>query len=189
MMNKSEDYTKSKKWELLKTNEEYKTKFFNIEKRSYKLANGKVVDDYYHINRPNYVLVVAVNSKGEILIERNYRRGVDDFVTEIPAGWIDENESPLDAGIRELSEETGYKGEAKILGETYAQPGYMNQKAYVIYVKVDENQKPHIQREEDEDIEIEFVDFKIFNEMISKNEIKDMGTLSAIAMYDRMNIQ
>ena len=65
----------------------------------------------------------------------------------------------------------------------------MNQKAYVIYVKVDENQKPHIQLEEDEDIEIEFVDFKIFNEMISKNEIKDMGTLSAIAMYDRMNIQ
>jgi 8-oxo-dGTP pyrophosphatase MutT (NUDIX family) len=189
MINKSGDYTKLKKWQLLKTSEEYKTKFFNIEKRSYKLPNGKVVDDYYHINRPNYVLVVAVNSKGEILIERNYRRGVDDFVSEIPAGWIDENESPLDAGIRELSEETGYRGEAVLLGEIYAQPGYMNQKAYVIYVKVDETQKPEIKREEDEDIEIEFINPKILDEMISKNEFKDMGALSAIAMYDKINIQ
>mgnify|MGYP001561344142 CR=1 FL=1 len=176
-----------KKWELLKTKEEFTTKFFSVEKRSYKLPNGKVVDDYYHINRPNYVLIIAVNSKNEILIERTYRRGMNDFVIEIPAGWIDKDEDPLDAGIRELSEETGFTGKAEVLGDIYTQAGYMNQKAYIIKIIIDELNVSQPKREDDEDIEIEFLSMDEIDKLVLENKTKDMGMLSALAVYDRMN--
>lgn len=176
-----------KRWELLETEEAFTTKFFSVEKRKYKLPNGKVIDDYYHINRPDFVLVIAENSKKEILIEKTYRRGVDDFVVELPAGWTDKNEEPTEAGVRELLEETGYTGKPEILGEIYVQPGYMNQKAFVIYIKIDENLTVDPKRDEDEEIEIEFMNFDKLNDLILKNEAKDMGMLSALALYDRIN--
>ena len=40
---------------------------------------------------------------------RQYRRGVDEVVYELPAGWVDAHESPLEAAMRELREETGAK--------------------------------------------------------------------------------
>lgn len=178
--------TDLKRWKLLNSLSEYKTKYFEVEKRTYKLPNGYVVDDYYHLKRSDYVLVVAINEKGEILIEKTYRQGIDDFVFEIPGGWIDSGETPTEAGVRELIEETGYTGQARLLGEIYIQPGYINQRAHVVYIKFDDSKKIGHQREIDEDIEIEFLSQKVIDEMIVKNEIKDMGMLSAFAMYDRI---
>lgn len=186
-MNSNTKDTILKKWELLKSEEEYKTKYFSVEKRSYKLPNGTVVDDYYHLNRPNFVLVIAVNSNNEILVEESYRRGIDDFVIECPAGFIDKSENPNEAAIRELEEETGYTGIAELLGEICVQPGYIDQKAYVVKVTIDSDKIVIPKPEEDEVIKIEFMTFDKVNKLIIENKVKDMGFLSALALYDRFN--
>lgn len=182
-MNLSDDTTELKKWEFINSKEEYKTKFFSVEKKAYKLPNGKIVEDYYQINRPDYVIVIAINSKGEILVERNYRYGIDDFVLELPQGWIDNNETVLEAGVRELSEETGYTGRVEMLGTFYAQPGYINQNAFVVKITLDESYIGSLNTEEDENIEMQFLSIIEINKLISQNKIKDMGMLSALAMY------
>jgi len=80
-------------------------------KKDLRLPTGEIKEDYYHLNRPDYVLVLAVDEQERILLERQYRRGVDEFVYELPAGWLNKGEKPIDAAKRELKEETGAIGD------------------------------------------------------------------------------
>lgn len=96
----------SKRWKLIKSKPLLQTKWISILKNDYELPDGKVVEGYYQLERPNYVLIVSIDSKKRLVVERNYRRGVNDFVYELPAGWVDKEESPKEAAERELKEET-----------------------------------------------------------------------------------
>lgn len=168
-----------KKWKLVTSEKVFETKYLNIEKRSYELPTGKLVEDYYHINRSNYVLIIARNKKGEILLEKNYRRGVDEILIELPAGWVEKDEDPISAALRELKEETGFTGKARLLGEIYPQPAFMGQCAYVILIELGKTISMK-DLDEDENTEISFVNLNLLDEMIKKGEIKDMGLLCAL---------
>lgn len=58
--------------------------------------------------RKDYSTIVPFISDEEILVIKNYRHLVDSIQIEIPSGYIDKGESPKEAAIRELNEETGY---------------------------------------------------------------------------------
>ena len=47
----------------------------------------------------------------ELLLQKQFRPPVDKVCIEIPAGLLDEGETPEACAIRELKEETGYIGE------------------------------------------------------------------------------
>jgi len=59
--------------------------------------------------------IVAILHKAEgpdILLQKQYRPPVGKVMIEIPAGLIDEGESPQECAVRELKEETGFVGVA-----------------------------------------------------------------------------
>ena len=56
------------------------------------------------------VNVIAETIKGEIVFVEQFRFGQGEVSLELPGGLIDEGENPLEAGQRELAEETGYTG-------------------------------------------------------------------------------
>jgi ADP-ribose pyrophosphatase len=172
-----------KKWKLLKTETVFESKYLTVEKRAYELPDGRVVNDYFHLSRPDYVLVLAINEIGEILVEKQYRRGVDEFVLEIPAGWINKDEKPIDAAVRELKEETGAMGVEEEVREIFAQPGFSSIKAYVAVLKVNGKLGDH-SRDADEHILFEWMTRQQINEKIKKGDIKDMGFLAALAVLD-----
>lgn len=171
---------KSLKWKLLNTKLIFSSKWLNLEERSYQLPDGKIAEGYYHVSRPDYVLVLALNEKNQIIVEHQYRRGGDDFFLELPAGWIDEGESPETAGLRELKEETGFAGKVEWVKELYAQPGFMSMRAYVVYIKITENQE-HSQKE-DEFIKFDLVNLEKVVQMFKDGEIKDMGFAAALGV-------
>jgi uncharacterized protein len=71
---------------------------------------GGETRDYLYLAVPRAVFVVAVTTGGEVLLVRQYRHPVRDWTLEVPAGSLEEGESPLAAGRRELSEEVGGRG-------------------------------------------------------------------------------
>ena len=70
-------------------------------------AGGVLIDPYYIIERPDWVQVVAFDSKDKILVVRQYRHGEGRSSVEVPGGIIEQDETPLEAARRELLEETG----------------------------------------------------------------------------------
>ncbi len=57
------------------------------------------------------VAIVPITAGNEVLLIRQFRPVLDNFVVEIPAGLNDRGESLVDAARRELVEETGYSSE------------------------------------------------------------------------------
>jgi ADP-ribose pyrophosphatase len=176
------DDKKLKKWMLVDKKTVWKSKWMAIEDRTYDLPNGKRLDGYYHLNRPDYVLVLAFDKKNRLMLEKQYRRGVDDFVYEVPAGAIDAGETPIEAAKRELKEETGYEAEGDWAQEIYTQAGFSSMKAYVVVLKITNTDGKHSQ-EHDENIEFEMMTLEQVQEMIADGKVKDMGFLAAYGVW------
>lgn len=63
---------------------------------------------HYSIHAPDFVCVVGVNDRGHLLMVRQYRQAVGAVTLELPAGHVEEGETPEQAARKELLEETGY---------------------------------------------------------------------------------
>lgn len=171
-----------KRWKLLKSKPIFETKWMSVYSNDYKLPDGKIGKDYYHLARPNYVLIFAIDDSKRIIVQKNYRRGVDDFVYELPAGWVDEDETPKKAAERELKEETGYIGEAEIVGEIYPQPGFSSMRAYGALIKIKKDNKGEQELGHDEQIDYDLLELGKVKRMLKEGKIKDMGFLSLLAL-------
>lgn len=91
------------------------------------LPDGRVHDEYYVLEYPDWVNVIAITAEGDYIIEQQWRQGLGRVSTEICAGVVEAGEEPLEAARRELSEETGYEGgEWEKLMVVAPNPGMMN---------------------------------------------------------------
>ncbi len=78
-----------------------------------------VVEDYFVRESRGFCVVFAMTPDDEILLVRQYKHGIGEVVTELPAGMIDEDETPEACAARELAEETGYTGSPPELVRTF----------------------------------------------------------------------
>ena len=60
-------------------------------------------------------VILALTPGNQVITVTQYRPGPDMVLTEIPAGFVDNGETPLQAAQRELLEETGYTGEMEYI--------------------------------------------------------------------------
>lgn len=97
-----------KPWKLLDTEYLVDAPWLKVAKEKCELPNGKVIDDFYTLWQPDWVLILARTSKGEWVMTEQYRHGTGKIALEFPAGIIDKGETPERAALRELQEESGY---------------------------------------------------------------------------------
>lgn len=85
---------------------------------------------------------------------RQFRFGIDDFSLEIPGGVIEPGEDPVEAGVRELREETGFVGRsARLIGSAHPNPAIQSNWAHFVLVEGAER-KEEIDWDADEEIEV-----------------------------------
>ena len=137
---------------------------------------------YREIIKHNGGVCVLAVIDNKIILEKQYRYAYDEILYELPAGKLEEGEIPEVAAKRELLEETGYEANKLIdYGVMYPTCGYSNEKIY-LYV-ADGLSKKQRNLDEDEVIDIEYLEIDKVLDMISQGIIKDAKTICLISKY------
>ena len=97
-----------KPWKLLNSEYLVDAPWLKVAKETCELPNGKVIDDFYTLWQPDWVLILARTAEGKWVMTEQYRHGTGKIALEFPAGIIDKGETPEQAALRELQEECGY---------------------------------------------------------------------------------
>lgn len=135
-------------YEILSSEYINKHIYFTARKDSYVLPDGKIVDPYFVVELPTSVVAMAITENNEVLMVKQYRHPVQEELLELPGGFIDPGEQPMQSVERELMEETGYRFDSfQYLGSTAANPGVLNNVTHLFIAlggkKVSEQQLDH----------------------------------------------
>ena len=158
----------------------YKGRKFSFKCRYFKSPDGKEVFREYIDHPGSVVIIPVINSK--ILLIKQYRHVVRDWIFELPAGTLKLNEDPKECAYRELIEETGYKANELIkLFEMFLTPGYSNELMHVYLAKKLEyvGSKPEI----GEVIEVIPMEISEVLKLIEENKVRDAKTIASILYY------
>ncbi len=128
------------------------------------------------IEHPDASAVVALTSNNEIVLVRQYRHSVRDYIWEIPSGTSNNNEIPIQCAKRELQEETGY------LARSWRSLGYMMPMPELTSVKINlflarDIELTHQHLDDDEIIEVDFFNTANIEKMICEGAIRDGKTI------------
>jgi ADP-ribose pyrophosphatase len=72
-----------------------------------RLPNGVEIENFYRVDITPYVMMFAQREDGRVAMIEHYKHGPETVSLEIPAGYIEDNDDPLETARRELREETG----------------------------------------------------------------------------------
>lgn len=157
----------------------YDGRILSVEKDMVELENGKTAAREV-VRHPGGVCVAALDDEGNTFLVRQLRYPYQEVIPELPAGKLDKgSEDPLEAGKRELLEETGLIArEYYDLGKLYPSPGYCDE---VIHLYAATGLTRAAQNlDEDEFLEVDRVSLDDAVEMVLTGEIRDAKSQAAL---------
>ena len=97
-------------WKMLSSEYLFRRPWLTARRDTCQLPDGRIMDEYYVLEYPTFINVIAITKEGLMVLVRQYRHGLGRTCFELVAGCVEEGEEPVEAAKRELHEETGYTG-------------------------------------------------------------------------------
>jgi len=145
-----------------------------------KLPGGKMASREI-VRHPGAAAVIALLD-GKLLTVGQYRKPMDKYQVEIPAGKLDPGEDPAACAARELREETGVTAsEMKLVDAFYTSPGFADEKVY-LYAAEGISQGES-QPDDDEELHVEALTMEQAEAYIREGVIGDAKTLMAVYLW------
>lgn len=112
-------------------------RIFSLDRvRSRSALRPGHASDFIVLRAPDWVNVVALTDADEVVLVEQYRHGTRSLTLEIPGGMVDPGESFLEAGLRELLEETGFGGgTAEVIGVVEPNPAFQTNRCGTVLVR------------------------------------------------------
>lgn len=157
-----------------------------------ELHHLKTDDGTRHVREicvhPGAVVILPILPDGRVMLIRNLRYTVGEYLLELPAGTLEPGESPMNCAGRELIEEIGYLArKLRPLASFYASPGILTEKMHTF---VATELEPHEgEKDEGEEIELQPMTWDEAIDAIRTGQIVDSKTIATLLLYDKFERQ
>ncbi|GGF87315.1 NUDIX domain-containing protein [Paenibacillus abyssi] len=181
------DHKRPEQWkeETITTEEIFKGRVISLQVDTVKLPGGGTSTREI-VKHPGASAVVALLD-GKLLVVEQFRKPLEKFQIEIPAGKLDAGEDPMEAAIRELEEETGYRAKSmKLISAFYTSPGFADEKLYLYFT--DELEKGNMSLDEDEYLSVDAITFEQAQQYIREERISDAKTMMAVYVWNNYRL-
>ena len=156
----------------------YETPWFHVERHEVEQKSDGHRFTYSYLASSPSVMVVAVTSRGEIVLIRQFRFPVREYAFELPGGGSGK-QSPRDAAARELREEAGFTaGRLTELGSFVVYCGLSDEVCHVFLAE--DLQSGDQALDQTEHIAVHTVSYGELKRMISSGEFRDGMGLAAL---------
>jgi ADP-ribose pyrophosphatase len=173
----------TKRAQILKSEVLYRGKVFQLQ-RDTVIEPGGVQAERDIIVHPGSVVVLPIFKDGRILLIRQYRHSVGEFLWELVAGRKEPKESPMAGARRELLEETGYTAKRmRKLMRVVPTPGFVNEWMWIF--AAEGLTEGAAQPEEDEKITPRIFTLKQAEKMIERGTLRDAKSICGLLYYLR----
>lgn len=158
----------------------YKGKIFDVAVERVTLPNGATKNREV-VRHPGAAAMVPLLDDGTVVLVKQYRHAVGEFVWEIPAGTLEPDEDSVTCARRELTEEIGYKAEhLDKITEILPAPGYTDERIHIFVATGLSLAEQSL--EDDEVLEVEPVPIQRAVEMIRQGKIQDAKSIVGILL-------
>jgi ADP-ribose pyrophosphatase len=164
----------------METRRLFEGKILNLRVDTVRMPGGRsatreIVEHY------SSVCIVPLDGQGNVLLVRQYRKPAEAQLLEVPAGGMDDGETPEQAALRELQEEIGFTaGTLRHLSSSWVAPGWCTELLHG-YLATD-LRPSRLAPDEDENITLVPVPLDRIPGMIESGEIQDMKSIAYLLL-------
>ena len=172
-----------KEWKVLESEYLVRRPWLTARRDRLELPDGRIIPEYYVLEYPDWVNVIAITKDGQFVMERQYRHAARKISLELPCGVMEEGETPLEAAQRELLEETGFGGgQWKKLMELSPNPSAMSNTTHCfLAIGVEKIAEQHL--DETEELSVLFMTKEEVKRMLNENQICQALMIAPLYKY------
>jgi ADP-ribose pyrophosphatase len=162
----------------------YRGRIFTVIRDRVRLPKG-VESTMEVVRHPGSVVLLPMPDETHLILVKQYRYAIDQWVWELAAGTLKPGEDPEAGALRECEEETGLAaGSAEFLGAFYPTPGYCDEKMNLFKLTnlAPPAGRPAASPDADEDIHARTFRLDEVRAMIARGEIVDLKTVAGILL-------
>ena len=172
-----------KKWKTISSKIILDHKFLKVTEDEVLLPDGKT-STYVRLapSDTHSVLIIAINSKNQILIQREYSYPPNKIMWQFPGGSMHKGETIKAAARRELAEESGYGArKLNVIGSFFVHNRRSDQKQYVVVCS--DLYRHKLPQDEDEFIESVWMNEKELSSLIAEGKIDNINLLASLSLW------
>jgi ADP-ribose pyrophosphatase len=165
--------------EFLDSKQVFSGRVFDVTVDTVREGDKTYVREVVH--HPGSAVILPAFDDGTIALVRQYRHPAVRYLLELPAGTLDDKETPEAGAARELEEELGLvAGRMEKLCEFFISPGFCEEKMW-LYLATDLTETAQ-RLEDDELIEVVRLPIDRALQMITDGEIEDAKTIIGLML-------
>lgn len=173
----------AKLWKTLNSKVIFTHKDLKLAEDTVELPNGETASYVRHaLTTEHSVIVIALNSRKEVLVQREYSHPPGKVMWQLPGGSMQPGETIEAAAIRELAEESGYSAKSStVLGSFYIHNRLSDMKQHIVMCT--DLFKHNLPADTDEFIETYWISRKEISKMITRGEFDNINLLAALNVW------